>query len=146
MKRAILWAGVAMAAQAHIGSPDVFFEGSAGPYPLFVTLRPPSVIPGVTEIEIRSSSPDVREIRVAPTPLTGQAANQPPTQDVLQRSKLDPQFFTGGIWIMATNTWQVRIHGGGSAGHRLGCSVPGCSSRSRPPRNRCSSVSARFCS
>jgi hypothetical protein len=31
------------------GSPDVFFEGQAGPYKLLVTIRPPQVVPGVAE-------------------------------------------------------------------------------------------------
>ena len=47
---------------AHIGSPDVFFEGDAGPYKLLVTIRPPQVIPGVAEIEITGLSDDVREV------------------------------------------------------------------------------------
>ena len=40
---------------AHVGSPDVFYEGEAGPYHLLVTIRPPQVIPGVAQIEIRSA-------------------------------------------------------------------------------------------
>ena len=39
----------------HVGSPDVFFEGNAGPYRLLITIRPPQVVPGVAEIEIRSA-------------------------------------------------------------------------------------------
>ena len=35
MKRVALWIAVAMAAQAHVGSPDVFLEGSAGAYPMY---------------------------------------------------------------------------------------------------------------
>src|SRR3984885_600593 len=53
-------------ASAHVGSPDVFLEGSAGPYRLFVTIRVPQVIPGIAQIEIRSEANDVREIRIAP--------------------------------------------------------------------------------
>ena len=36
-------------AHAHVGSPDVYAEGDAGPYKLFVVIRPPLVIPGVAE-------------------------------------------------------------------------------------------------
>jgi len=38
---------------AHIGSPNVFFEGPAGPYPVRVTVRPPGVIPGLAEVSVR---------------------------------------------------------------------------------------------
>src|SRR5438445_13757042 len=86
--------------RAHVGSPDVFYESSAGPYRLLVTIRPPQVVPGVAEVEIRSASPDVRELRVAPVPLTGPASQLPPTPDVLRRSKEDPQFYTGSVWLM----------------------------------------------
>ena len=34
---------------AHVGSPDVYYEGDAGPYHLIVTVRMPQVIPGVAE-------------------------------------------------------------------------------------------------
>jgi len=86
---------------AHVGSPDVFYEGSAGPYRLLVTIRPAVIVPGVAEIEIRSSTPGVREIRIVPLPLTGAGAKFAPTSDIAQRSKEDPQFFTGALWLMS---------------------------------------------
>ena len=39
---------------AHVGSKDVFEQVDAGPYKLFVTVRPPNVIPGVAAIEVRA--------------------------------------------------------------------------------------------
>ena len=95
MRRLFLWLAIASAAFAHVGSPDVFYEGHAGPYRLLVTIRTPTVIPGVAEIEVRSTSPDVREVHIVPIPLTGPGAKFAPTPDVAQRSKDDPQFFTG---------------------------------------------------
>ena len=35
-------------AGAHIGSPNVFFDGMAGPYSVRVILRPPAVLPGLS--------------------------------------------------------------------------------------------------
>jgi hypothetical protein len=123
----------AMCAQAHVGSPDVFLEGAAGPYPLFITIRPPSVIPGVAEIELRCSSPDVREIRITPTPMTGAAAKFAPTPDLMQRSKTDPQFFTGSLWIMASGSWQVRVQADGEKGPgQLAVPVPAVATRTLP--------------
>ena len=34
---------------AHVGSPDTFFTGKAGPYPVRVTVRLPGVIPGLAQ-------------------------------------------------------------------------------------------------
>jgi len=110
---ALLWA---LPLVAHVGSPDVFFEGEAGPYHLLVTIRPPQVIPGVAEIEIRSASNDVREVRIVPLRLTGSGASLTPTPDVAQRSKPDPQFYTGALWLMSTGAWQVRVQVDGTRG------------------------------
>ncbi len=55
---------VALPAAAHVGSPDVFYEGDAGPYHLFVTVRVPQVVPGVAEVEIRSQSNDVTQVQI----------------------------------------------------------------------------------
>jgi hypothetical protein len=123
----------ALGAHAHVGSPDVFLEGSAGPYPMFVTIRPPSVIPGVAEIEIRSASPDIQEIRITPLPMIGEASKHPPTPDEMQRSKQDPQFFTGSVWIMASGSWQVRIQAAGAQGAgQLSVPIPAIATAIRP--------------
>jgi len=111
-----LFVALASIGRAHVGSPDVFYEGAAGPYRFLVTIRPPQVVPGVAEVEIRSASAGVRELRVAPVPLTGPAAQYPPTPDVLQRSKEDAQFYTGSVWLMACCSWQVRIYADGEQG------------------------------
>ena len=92
---------------AHIGSPDVFFEGAAGPYQLLVTIRPPQVIPGVAEIEIRSLAADVSQIHIVPLRLTA-AAQFAPVPDLARPSKEDPQYYTGSLWLMATGSWKVR--------------------------------------
>jgi hypothetical protein len=101
---------------AHVGSPDVFYEGEAGPYHLLVTIRPPQVIPGVAEIEIRSTSPDVRQVRIVPLRLTGPGAKNAPVPDIAKRSLYDQQFYTGALWLMNTGTWQVRVQVDGAQG------------------------------
>jgi len=108
---------------AHVGSPDVFYEGLAGPYHLFVTVRVPQVIPGVAEIQVRSESKDVRTIQVVPLRLTGQGSNVAPIPDLAQQSKDDPQFFTGSLWLMETGALQVRVLVDGERG-RGELSVP----------------------
>lgn len=106
----------AVPAAAHVGSPDVFLEGNAGPYKLFVTVRVPQVIPGVAQIDIRSESPGIRDVRVAPMQLTGPGSQYPPAPDVAQQSKEDPQFFTGNLWLMEFGSLQVRIDADGDRG------------------------------
>ena len=130
MKLFVLLCAAAAAVQAHVGSPDIFHEGAAGPYQLFVTIRPPVVIPGVAEIEIRTRDKDLQKVQIVPTPLTGPGAQYPPTPDVAQRSTADPQYFTGALWIMRTGSWQVRVTVDGARGRgELSVPVPAAATR-----------------
>ena len=110
-----LLAGV-LVAHGHVGSPDVFFEGLAGPYRLLVTIRPPEVVPGVAEVEIRSTSPAVSQIHIVPLRMTGVASSLAPVPDLARPSKEDPQFYTGSLWLMSTGLWKVRVEADGTAG------------------------------
>ena len=99
----------ASSARAHVGSPDVYYEGAAGPYQLFVTIRPPAVIPGVADIQIHAAQSDISALRIVPLPLRGDGAKFAPTPDVATRLAADPQTFSGHLWMMTTGSWQVRI-------------------------------------
>ncbi len=117
MRRAILLAALAAGSGlAHVGSPDIYYDGQAGPYRLLVTIRTPTVIPGVAEIEVRSAANDIDRMHIVPTPLTGPGAKFAPVPDVAARSKDDPQFFTGSLWMMTSGSWQVRITAEGPHG------------------------------
>jgi hypothetical protein len=118
---------------AHVGSPDVYYEGDAGPYHLFVIVRVPQVIPGVAEIQIRSATGDVRSIQVVVLRLTGQGSQFAPTPDLAQASKDDPQFFTSNLWLMEFGALQVRIMADGAKGHgELSVPVPSFAQRVLP--------------
>jgi hypothetical protein len=120
-------------AWAHIGSPDVFVEDHAGPYRLFVTVRVPQVIPGIAEIGIRSEANDITKITVAPMQLTGPGSQYAPVPDVAERSKTDPQFFTGSLWLMEFGSLRVRIEVEGAQGPgELSVPVPATAQRTLP--------------
>ncbi|HYK37732.1 hypothetical protein [Alloacidobacterium sp.] len=113
----------ALPASAHVGSPDIYAQGDAGPYKLYIVIRPPLVIPGVAEIEARSSTPGVDSITIAPLALTGDASKHPPVPDTMAKPSNDAQFFTGHLWIMATGSWQIRFIANGSQGQGV-LSIP----------------------
>ncbi len=115
----VILSASALPLSAHVGSPDVFLEGNAGPYKLFVTVRVPQVIPGVAQIEIRSESNAVSEIRIAPMQLTGPGSQFAPAPEAAERSKDDPQFFRGSLWLMEFGSLQVRIEADGTSGKAL---------------------------
>ncbi len=111
----MLWLSAA-SALAHVGSPDVFFEGKAGEYRVFVTIRTPQVIPGVAEVEMRFPEPGVEQVKITPTPLTGLGAKFAPTADTAVQSLQDTQSYSGALWMMSSGEWQVRINVTGQKG------------------------------
>jgi hypothetical protein len=111
------------AAHAHVGSKDVFEQVEAGPYKLYVTIRMPTVIPGVATVEVRSNGANVSGIHITPLPITGEASKHPPTSDPMARSAADPAFFTGSLWMMAPGSWEVRFEIAGEGGEQT-VSVP----------------------
>jgi hypothetical protein len=120
-----LAACAAIQVSAHVGSPNVFLDGMAGPYRLLVTIRPPYAIPGVAEVEILTTSEGVDEVRIVPLPLTGPGAQFAPVPDVAQRSAADPRLFTGSLWMMEAGAWQVRVAVSGGRGNgELAVPVP----------------------
>jgi hypothetical protein len=121
MNRALLisfaaWALLISRSSAHVGSPDVFYEGQAGPYRLFVTVRTPPMIPGIAQIEVRALDGNVTDIRIVPLRAVGEGAEYAPPSDRMERSKVDAQYFTGKLWLMASGAWQVRLEVFGTQG------------------------------
>jgi hypothetical protein len=98
-------------ASAHVGSPDVYYQGHAGPYHLLVTIRPPAVVPGVAQIEVRSLNPagDIGRIQILPLTVGGTGESLAPRPDTMQPSASDPQLYTGNLWIMLRGSWKVRV-------------------------------------
>ncbi len=57
---------VTQAALAHVGSPNVFFEGRAGAYSVFAVIRPPAALPGAAQISVRVAGADVSSVSLLP--------------------------------------------------------------------------------
>ena len=99
-------------AQAHVGSPDVFYDGLIGPYPARVTIRMPAVVPGRAEISARVQSSE--PIAVSFVPIADQTAvsNAPPA-DIAQPVRGETNLYSGELWLMTTGGYSidVRIHG-----------------------------------
>src|ERR1051326_4008089 len=102
-------------ARAHIGSPDVFYEGYAGPYPVRVTIRPPPVIPGRAEITVRVGGPGVR--RVTALPVVWNAGRQgAPPPDVARPVRGETNLFSAELWLMVTAAHSVYVDVEGGLG------------------------------
>jgi len=118
MKR---WAGMIFAAaawlvaSAHVGSPDVTFDGAAGPYTIRAIVRPPSVVPGRAEVIVRASSDDIDSVSIQPVFWrTGVAGS--PSPDKMSRVAGQPRVYTGQIWLMARGSYSVYVRADGRKG------------------------------
>jgi len=129
-------------ARAHVGSPDVYFEGAAGPYRVLVTVRPPDAVPGIAEVSARVAG--ATHMTMVPLPAQGDGARLSPTPDVATRDKDDRDTFVGHLWLMHAGAWQVRLRVDGERGAgELAVPVPALPARPRSPRG---SASAASCS
>jgi hypothetical protein len=120
-------------ANAHVGSPNVFYEGDAGPYHLFVTVNVPAVIPGVADVQIRAESDDVHQVTTAVTRLSGAGSQYAPVPDVAQRSPIDKHLFTSSLWLMEYGSMRVLINVAGAHGTaQMSVPVPSAARRMLP--------------
>ncbi|HEV3036210.1 MAG TPA: hypothetical protein VHA33_00225 [Candidatus Angelobacter sp.] len=104
-------------AVAHVGSPDVYYEGKAGPYSVQVVVRVPPVIPGVAEVEVKTLSGNVNTVRMVPLRIQGLGAELAPVADIGQRSLDDARSFHAGLWLMQRGAWKVQVTVEGDLGH-----------------------------
>jgi hypothetical protein len=123
----------ATTAFAHVGSPDVYLEGDAGPYRLLISVSPPPMIPGVAEVRISVASGVVSSLTVTPVYVNGKDQGLPPTPDLLQSSPGDPHWFSGKIWLMESGAWDLRVEVAGPQGiGKLAIPIPAYARRTLP--------------
>jgi hypothetical protein len=107
-------AGMALLA-AHVGSPNVFYEGSAGPYPVRVVVRTPGVIPGLAEIAVRVPEGDVRRVTVRPVRWDLGTEGAPRADEALP-VKGEPRLWSAQLWFMDFGSYSVHVTVDGAAG------------------------------
>jgi hypothetical protein len=129
---AVLILMLSSSALGHVGSPNVYFEGNAGPYHLLVTVTPPAMVPGVAEVQIRVLSGTVNGISISPVFVNGKDQGLPPAPDLMQ-AVVDPQLFTGNVWLMESGSWDIRAEVAGPQGvGKLAVPVPVFARRTLP--------------
>lgn len=102
---------------AHVGSPTAIFDGSAGPYPVRVIVRPPEVIPGTAEISVRILDDGASVRRVAVRPVfwrTGRAGS--PAADDAARVPGPGDLFAGKLWLMSPGSYNIEVEVSGAGG------------------------------
>jgi hypothetical protein len=122
-RRLVALAGIACVAlltSAHVGSPNVLFDGQAGPYPVRVIIRPPMVVPGLAQVVVRAVGSDVDRVEIRPV-FWRAGVRGAPEADIAERVSGEPFLFTGQLWLMQRGAYSVyvRVVGAKGAGETI---------------------------
>src|SRR5206468_4127078 len=101
--------------RAHVGSPDTWFEGPAGRYPVRVVVRAPGVVPGLAEIDVRVLAGRPTRVAVQPFIWNGGADAAPPPENALP-VRGDPRLFDAHLWFMVASSYAVHVTVSGDRG------------------------------
>ena len=102
-------------ALAHVGSPNVFFEGKAGSYPVHVVIRPAEVIPGLAEISVRVDAPGIKRVTALPIKWNAGRKGAPPP-DIAKLIPGETNLYSAQLWFMEVGAQSVEIEVTGSSG------------------------------
>jgi hypothetical protein len=119
---------LAILSMAHVGSPDTFFAGGAGPYRVRVSVRLPGVIPGRAQVAVRvngsatAAAVSALRVTVRAAQWNVGAAGAPPPE-VAHSVAGDPALYASELWLMTPTSYQlfVTVDGPEGSGH---CVVP----------------------
>ena len=104
----------------HVGSPDTWFEGAAGPYPIQVVVSTPGVVPGLADVVIRLPEAGVSRVLVTSARyevIGGEGgASIPPPPDVAEPVAGEPGLYAVRLWFMARGSHRVDVTVEGDAG------------------------------
>ncbi len=106
---------IALLCSGHVGSPDTWFEGDAGPYPVRVVVRSPGVVPGLADVTIRVQGDGVRRVTAAPVQAGAEEGAVPPP-DVAEPVPGDPELYSVQLWLMQGGAYSINIAVEGSLG------------------------------
>jgi hypothetical protein len=120
---------VALVSWGHVGSPNVFFDGAAGPYPVRVIVRPPEVIPGLAEVTVRVKEGTAERVTVQPVQWQAGAKGAPPP-DPAEPVAGAAGLWTAQLWMMTASSYSVKVRVAGPAGEGLAV-VPVGTARTR---------------
>jgi len=112
-------AALAAVSMAHVGSPDTFFGGKAGPYDVRVTVRLPGVIPGRAQVTVRVAgvtTPASHKVTVRAGQWNVGLEGAPPPETAAPVPG-DASLYSSELWFMTPSSYQLAVAIDGPAGH-----------------------------
>jgi hypothetical protein len=105
-------AAVVLLTSGHVGSPDTWYSGNAGPYRVLVHIKAPGVIPGVADVTVHvEGDEDIREVLANVNRFDAVAAAPPPERARPVRG--EPNTYRVSLWVMTggSNSFTVHVRG-----------------------------------
>jgi hypothetical protein len=96
------------AAHAHVGSPDVVFDGMAGTNAVRVVVRPPPVVPGLAQVLVRVVSGSATAVTVQPVWWDAAQEGGAPPPEPAPSVEGERGLFVGYVWLMKPGSYTVR--------------------------------------
>jgi hypothetical protein len=106
---------LALVTAGHVGSPDTWFQGEAGPYPVKVVVRLPGVIPGLAQIDIGVTGDDVTRVTAQPIIFDAGKEGAPPP-DEARPVPGRPGTYHAQLWFMTSGSFSVNVEVTGGRG------------------------------
>jgi len=100
---------------AHVGNPDVSMEGTAGPYRLLVSVKPPDVIPGTAQVTVFVQNGGAATVSAQPI-FFYSGRNGAPSPDPLAAIAGQPGQYKGSVWLMNDGSSSILLHVSGNRG------------------------------
>lgn len=103
---------------AHVGSPNIVYQGNAGVYPVQITIRPPDVVPGIAEIIILVQQDNIKSVEVQPVYYASGSKGAPRPDPALPVPG-EKKMFTGQLWLMSYGSSSVKVIVNGPQGQGI---------------------------
>jgi hypothetical protein len=100
---------------AHVGNPYVFYEGTAGPYQVRVSIQPPEVVPGRAQINVRVHNGTPETVTALPVRWDAGRKGSPPPDRALP-VKGETNLFSTELWLMNFGAYSIFVDVAGSLG------------------------------
>jgi hypothetical protein len=114
LRRVALVTAIGLVSSAHIGSPDVWFDGMAGPYKILVHVVAPSVVPGIATINIRVAESGITRVSAFVNKFDATGGTPPP--DVAAPVLDNASWYRTRLWVMSPGSNSVTVMVNGARG------------------------------
>ena len=99
---------LSLAAHGHVGSPNVFFEGNAGPHPVRVIIRPPATLPGIAQVDVRVSVDGATDVSLQAA-LWEAGRDAAPAPQHATAVAGDGHLFNAALWLFRDGAYSIRV-------------------------------------